>query len=380
MKQIDEILSENNSFEPTQKTKKSILKAIRMPNLTHQIGVYKHVIPSFYSYNVNKYNEYIYAVVLLYALELYAAASIILTSASFKYTIVKIILVAILIIIDIFIAKSTNSKDDELCELEYQNSLSKLTRLFFNRYLSFNELHHIETGINDNNKSIKKIQWFSRKKLIGLYIIACLKIVIFLGDYIMQWFGWGQNVDSIFSHNFTFVFLFFSAPAVYLIIPIIAWGFYGKWITTGNAYTSLENELIGHKDDISLSRSNIINPIRFCNSIKNDSLLLNILVSNIKEVLSIDNGVIEINEIFEPRFNNDEGQNYRIYSSNVDDPNSWKIEIRGIITDTALLNMVAQQTDSNAKKLLLCLGMSYQILNSNSQPEVLTHEEFFNQY
>ena len=110
MKSLEAILQQKKSFEPSSEVKGYLLNSVKN-SFDFKIGVGDYKTPGFLSYDPQKYNHYQMLVGLLYALELFAAVSIVLTTSELVYIIIKLVLVIILIYLDIIVAKNSRAKE-----------------------------------------------------------------------------------------------------------------------------------------------------------------------------------------------------------------------------------------------------------------------------
>jgi hypothetical protein len=355
---IDDILTDTITFEPSERTKKLILKSLK-ESKSITIGGEKELnlsIPGLISYDLTKYNHYGWFVILLYMLEGLAAISILIITDDPVYMFFKLFLVLILALVDIMVARHSASKDNIFNLSRYWWEFYELMLRLYRTKLSLEQKKDIDDNKTKKEKEINDVNIFKKWMLLLLYFLGLLKIIVFYLDYIIDGFNWGEILTSPIG----FIICFFGAPIAYLVIPILGWKFYGKWIWTGDAIKKLEIELAVHKakiDDIERGRG--FGEINYCNKLDIDiPMNLHDIIEHYKETLKInekkDNDIIKSkdNIAISPK----KGNRWII---NKQDEDSFA-NFYGLLTDSELIWFVNQQTNSEAKQLCLIMGMSNQ--------------------
>lgn len=361
MKTLDSILRAKKTFEPSSGVKKLILKSIKKP-LGFNLGAQDVEIPGFISYDTDKYRHYTMMVFLLYTLEFFAAISIIVTTTQAFYIVIKLFLVVALILLDIIVAKHNRSKDDELNSNLFRSKYFTLLRDFYEKRLSDSQLTQIRNGISECDNKVKDVKSFMGKMLILLFVLALVKVLVFFLDYIIEGFDW----DFILSKDAGFLSFFFGAPIAYLSIPLIAWFYYGKWIWTGMASKNLEKELETFKMELNQANIDRVGEINNCIVTSEDRpITLETLVDDFSRVVEISGENDGTNKIVSTPnkipIREGMGSSWRIKSKN----EKYVIDYFGLLTDNELLQIVSLQDDNQARRLLLLICMTNQIIQSH---------------
>jgi len=355
MKTLEEILGKNPGFGPSRQTKDLILNSIKVPT-THLIGQETIETPGFFSYNLKKYSQYSIIIFLIYLLELFAIISIGVTTSTIFYTATKLVIIFVLVYLDIVVAKHNRSKDDRLIFHSYTKRFFSLMREFYLNLLNKKGLMRIEEMIKKHDAEIKNIKRFTNKMFIILFLLAFVKIFIFYLDFLFEGFSW----TTIMARDPGYIISFFGAPIVYLIIPFLVWTYYGKWIWTGIAEKSLNKENKIHQNELKEAQKVGFGKINYCFQVfEKRPITHNNLIENLKDVTGddSDNGYVQITH-------NIDLKTISKYNFNItkDESGDYYFNIYGILSDDDLHNIIAMQTNFEAQKLLLLLGMSYQII------------------
>jgi hypothetical protein len=370
MKSLNAILQGQPSFEPSRNTKDLILNSIKQP-FSHLIGSANYEIPGFFSYNVKKYNQYIILIALIYILELFAAISVIVTTNSLFYILIKMVFILVLIYLDLIIAKHNRSKDNELSFIFYKNKFYLLVRDFYRGLLNTNDLQAIDQNINENEKEIRKNKSFTNKMLGILYLLAIIKIFVFYLDFIVD----GFHFSTIMTRDAGVLICFFGSPVVYLLIPILVWVYYGKWIWTGSASTELINEADLHEKEINKASTKGFGTINYCIEIlQRRPISLNCLISNLSQVIGKADSSANVIPTSSVQIQTQSGSHYKIYK----EKDNYYIDILGLLSDDDILQIVSNESNIDSKKLLLLLCMSYQLIISQRESKNINKDDFEN--
>lgn len=362
MRTIDSILHQRRSFEPSSQTKNLILSSLKKSQ-THAFGANNYEIPGLVSSDTKKYNHYSILVTVLYILEALAAVSIILTTDKLIYIVVKLLLVIALVILDIIVAKHSRSQDDDLNSSLFRQKFFILIRDFYRNKLAPEDLQHIQKSIREREERILNIKKFSNKILLLLILFGLLKILVFYLDYIIDGFDFG----IINSKDVGFLACFYGSPLAYLTIPFLAWLYYGKWIWTGMAGKELENELKTHESELAKAQEDGFGTINNCIKLQlKRPINLSTLIQNLSKIVNAKTeGQDNLEAFSNLSITEGSGNGWRILKSN----STYSIDFYGILTDSELLQIVSLQSDIDAKKLLLLIGMSNQIIQIQSDAE-----------
>ena len=372
MKTLDEILQQESTFEPSKGAKDLILKSIKN-TFKYEIEGKIYEVPGFLSYDINKYKVYTYIVFLIYCLEFFAAFSIIVTTQSTLYIIIKLLIILMLIYTEILIAKHNRSKDNELKLTKYINTYILLISEFYKNLLSEVELEAINKSINDTVTKNKEIRIFNYKMLFLLSLTSFAKIFAFYLDIILKAFNGLSFFENIFLKNSMFLVCFFCGPIVYILIHLLNWKYYGVWIWTGDAETKLRNELIKHNQQLKTPIKKGIIPSQKIQYLSTSNNIRISITSIISEINSLNKDkkpeIISYKDYLEKKcqgkIKQQKENNFNIFKGK--DDNNYFIEFIGIFTDVDLQSMVSNEMDTDLKKMLLLLGIQYQITCSQRE-------------
>lgn len=215
---------ESVSFEPTAYTKTLMLKTKKVSKNYSNIET-----PGIFNVDEAAYNKDGLMVGVIFILELVGIIALFYSSGS-GYFVPKLIVAALLLIADFIIAYQNRSKDNELCVA--RNRIRIAT--FFQR-LPKNQ-KHIQAEA-DNEKVISKIKNRSQLFLYILLIISALKIVIFLYD--IKGGNGFSGITGWFMKEHAFLY---ATPAIYVVIAILHWKFFGHWYNTFLFEESIKKE------------------------------------------------------------------------------------------------------------------------------------------
>jgi hypothetical protein len=360
MKTLDSLLQNNKAFEPSLQVKNLILNSIKKPQ-NIAIGAGNYEIPGFISYDTRKYNHFTMLVVILYALEIFAAVSIVLTTTTAFYMIIKLIAVVILLFLDMVVAKHSRSKDDDKNSTVFRKTFLLLLRDFFMEKLSTGERTKIQSNLKECDSGLDKISRFSKNMLVLLYVFGLIKVVVFYLDYFLGGVDW----SIIFSKDPGFLIFFFGAPVAYLTIPMLAWQYYGKWIWTGIANKHLEKEVENFNLEINNAEISGVGIIDNCiNLNQNRPITLGAFIQDLTKMLEQDNpsSPSTSNKHDNIDVTEGKGNSWRIKKQS----GNYLIDFFGILADSELLQIVSLQNDISSRRLLLLICMLNQIMQSQS--------------
>lgn len=360
MKDLGTILQGSKSFEPSQTCKKLLQMSLKKDTFNINIGPAQVEIPSYYDYDTEIYERYFWAVIAIYILEAIGAVSIFIISTSIVYTIVKLLVIAILIFGDLWLSRMARSRDDQLTRAYHTKKNVELVQHYYRDKLSQDgrddDLVEIANIIKREEKKIAECKKYSFKFIYFLYAIAIVKLIIFFLDYTVPVFlgtiTLSATLGSVFSSSIGFIICFFFTPLAYLTIPILAHTFYGKWQNTGNAFTQLTNELAEHDATFEEATTNGTGRVSHCI----DYNAREINLENILQDLDIDDREEEDLRIGVSE-NGIGVERHRNFILNKD---KNKIEWYGIPIDQDIVTLVSKFSGHAQKKMALCNALAFQ--------------------
>jgi hypothetical protein len=361
MESLDQILQKNPDFEPSKVAKQSVIASAKQDDLTHE-GL-EVVIPSFFSLDVSLFGKKKLAPYLVFMLEIVAIAGIFNTNSNPYFLLARLTFAVGLWALDFWLARKINAPLEQLAFAKYRNKRFELVRKYFGAFYSDERLAEIATSYHKNEEDILKAERTMSNSVRRLWLLAILKIVVFSSELFAGMFGFIEEI-SLVGIEVLWISFFFATIVAYLAIPLIAKESYGPWFSINKASEFLNADLRAHLEDRSTRSRDLVGRVQYWRRKETRRLTLATLVSESIQLGESPGGVDNLNPTGESApaisFDPDSSRaNYRVYYDEVQ--RLFLLEINGILTDNDLQTMVANQSNLDSKKFLLCMGMQMQL-------------------